>query len=400
MRPKFTGSFTQQMPIPDEAVQAAVQVMQTGRLHRYNTAPGEEAETVALEREFAQWQGSKYCLAVASGGQAMQIALRAAGVKPDDYVLTNAFTLAPVPGAIAAVGAKPVLVETTDDLVFDVEDLIGKAQRLDAKYFLLSNMRGHLGDMDRLMQIAKAERLTVIEDCAHTMGAAWNGRKSGGFGLAACFSTQTYKHLNSGEGGLITSDDATFMAQATMLSGSYMFYDRHAAGPGSEFYSDIRLDTPNMSARMDNLRAAILRPQLRDIDKAISAWNMRYDRVASHLAGHNLISLPDRPKEETYVGSSIQFRVDGISPEHAQAFLAAALERGVELKWFGAADPVAFTSAHQSWRYVQQQMLPETDRILAGLFDMRLPLTFSLEDCDLVSGHILDAAVETLTNSL
>ena len=99
-RPPFRGSFTQQEPIPEEGIAAAVEVMRTGRLHRYNTLPGEEAETVLLEREYATWQDARYCLAVASGGQAMQIALRAAGVKPGDKVLTNAFTLAPVPGAI------------------------------------------------------------------------------------------------------------------------------------------------------------------------------------------------------------------------------------------------------------------------------------------------------------
>lgn len=100
-RPRFTGSFTQQEPIPEAGIARALEVLRTGRLHRYNIAPGEEPETVALEREFATWQGARYCLAVASGGQAMQIALRAAGVKPGDRVLSNAFTLAPVPGAIA-----------------------------------------------------------------------------------------------------------------------------------------------------------------------------------------------------------------------------------------------------------------------------------------------------------
>ena len=115
----FTGSFTQQEPISDDAIDAAVAVMRSGRLHRYNVAAGEESEVAALEREFAQWQGSGYALACASGGTAMQIALRAAGIGAGDVVLTNAFTLAPVPGAIAAVGAHPVLVEVTEDLVLE-----------------------------------------------------------------------------------------------------------------------------------------------------------------------------------------------------------------------------------------------------------------------------------------
>ena len=90
-------------------------------------------------------------------------------------------------------------------------------------------MRGHLCDMERLDSIVRQNNLILIEDCAHTMGAAWNGRKSGNFGLAGCFSTQTYKHLNSGEGGLLTSDDPEFMARAIIMSGSYMLYERHGA---------------------------------------------------------------------------------------------------------------------------------------------------------------------------
>jgi dTDP-4-amino-4,6-dideoxygalactose transaminase len=391
-RPRFTGSFTQQLPIPEDGIAAATAVLRSGRLHRYNIAAGEEPEVVALEREYAAWQGARYCLAVASGGQAMQIALRAAGVRPGDKVLTNAFTLAPVPGAIAAVGAEPVLVEITGDLVIDLDDLAAKAADSGAKVLLLSNMRGHLCDMEHLMRVADDAGLTVIEDCAHTMGARWKGRLSGGFGLAGCFSTQTYKHLNSGEGGLLTSDNAEFMARAIMLSGSYMLYERHGAAPAPEVFATIRLETPNMSARMDNLRAAILRPQLVRLDESIAAWNARYDRVARGLAQHPAIRLPVRPVQEFYVGSSIQFLIPGIAPDAARAFLQSLAAVGVELKWFGAAEPVAFTSAHQSWRYIPAQSLPQTDRVLAGLFDMRLPLTFGLEDCDLIAAHICDAA--------
>ncbi|AZL59972.1 aminotransferase [Tabrizicola piscis] len=390
-RPQFSRSFTQQPPIPDEAIAAAVDVMRSGRLHRYNLALGEASEVMELEREFALWQGARFCLAVASGGQAMQIALRAAGVGPGDAVLTNGFTLAPVPGAIAAVGGRSVLVEITEDLVIDLDDLARKARASGARYLLLSHMRGHLCDMERLVQLAADLSLTVIEDCAHTMGAQWNGVLSGSFGLAGCFSTQTYKHINSGEGGLLTSDDAGFMARATVLSGSYMLYDRHGAGPGPSSYEEIRLDTPNTSARMDNLRAALLRPQLRQLDSSIAAWNARHDLVARHLAQSGAIRLPKRPDAERYVGSSIQFCVPGISAVDAQALVARLGSVGVEVKWFGAAQPSGYTSDHHSWRYVAAQGLPQTDAILAGLFDMRLPLTFSLEDCALLAEHILDA---------
>ena len=85
------------------------------------------AETVMLELEFSAQMGPRYCLAMASVGHALATALRAVGVKPGDKVLINAFTLAPVPGAIASVGAVPVFVGVTDGLVIDLEDLAAKA---------------------------------------------------------------------------------------------------------------------------------------------------------------------------------------------------------------------------------------------------------------------------------
>ncbi len=385
----FTGSFTQQPPIPDAGIEAAVAVMRSGRLHRYNLAPGDDSEAMALERAYAAWQGASYCLAVASGGQAMQIALRAAGVAPGDAVLTNAFTLAPVPGAVAAVGGEPVFVEITADLVIDFDDLSRKTDVSGARVLLLSHMRGHLCDMDRLACLAADLQLTVIEDCAHTMGALWNGRRSGNFGLAGCFSTQTYKHMNSGEGGLLTSDDADFMARATILSGSYMLYARHGAGPDPRTFDQIRLEIPNTSARMDNVRAAMLLPQLAALETSIAAWNERHDLIAASLSRCPAILLPDRPAAERHVGSSIQFRVPDLDEDQARELVARLAAVGVELKWFGAAQPVGFTSTHKSWRYARAQGLPRTDMILSTLFDMRLPLTFSLDDCALIGEHIV-----------
>jgi dTDP-4-amino-4,6-dideoxygalactose transaminase len=191
----FTKSFTQQEPVPEAAIEKAVEVLRSGRLHRYNVAPGEDGETAALEAEFAAYLGVPYCLACTSGGYAIQLALRAVGTEPGQPVLFNAFTLSPVPGAIAAAGGRPVLVETTPDLVIDLAHLDRQAAASGARLLLLSHMRGHIGDMEAVLEVCERRGLTLIEDCAHTMGATWKGRKSGTFGTAACFSTQTYKHL-------------------------------------------------------------------------------------------------------------------------------------------------------------------------------------------------------------
>ncbi len=396
MSEKFSGSFTQQESIPEEAIEAAIAVMRHGRLHRYNVAQGELGETALLEQEFASQMGARYCLAVASGGYALATALRAVGVKPGDPVLTNAFTLAPVPGAIASVGAKPVFVGVTDSLTIDLDDLAVKTGQ--AKVLMLSHMRGHLCDMDRLMQICDSAGVIVIEDCAHTMGAAWDGVPSGRHGAIGCYSCQTYKHVNSGEGGLLITDDEDLAAKSTMLSGSYMLYERHLASPAPEVFEKIKYHTPNISGRMDNLRAAILRPQLRDLDRQVDRWNERYREIESGLHNTPGLTVVTRPEKETFVGSSIQFLLLDWTAEAIAEVIRRCAIRGVELKWFGGVEPTGFTSRYDSWRYAESERMPESDRILQAIIDMRVPLTFSLEDCRLIA-RIIRAEVGAVYQS-
>lgn len=382
---KFIKSFTQQESIPEEGIAHAVEVMRSGRLHRYNAVGDESTETALLEQEFAAYSGSKYCLACASGGYALHIAMRAVGVKAGEKVLCNAFTLAPVPGAIHNAGAVPVLVETTEDYTIDLVDLEAKAAADDVHYLLLSHMRGHLVDMDRLMEICERHGICLIEDCAHTMGASWNGRKSGTFGRIGCFSTQTYKHINSGEGGLLIADSEELMAKAIMHSGSYMLYDRHLAGPDKAAFEKIRFDTPNYSGRMDNLRAAILRPQLRNLDRQCERWNELYRAIEEGLRVIEGVRIPERQVPEYFVGSSIQFSLPHLSTEAFTRFIQRCEESGVSIKWFGDPDPKGYTSRFDSWRYLDvTPSLPKTELVLDTMCDMRLPLTFDVEDCRVI----------------
>ncbi len=389
----FKKPFTQQEPIPEAAIARAVEVMRGGRLHRYNTLEGEVSETALLEREFAAYIGAPYALACASGGYALHVALRSAGLMPGDPVLCNAFTLSPVPGAIHNAGGRPVLVEITEDLTIDLEDLARKAKESGAGFFMMSHMRGHIADMDAVVEVCRSHGITLVEDCAHTLGARWKGRMSGSFGKVACFSSQTYKHLNSGEGGFLTTSDPELMARAVIHSGSYMLYDRHLAAPGEEVFRKVRLTTPNFSGRMDNLRAAILREQLPHLDENCRRWNVLYQRLEAELRKVPGLRLPNRPHHEQYVGSSIQFTLPGFSEADIRRFLERCGERGVELKWFGEAEPRGFTSRYDSWQFIEGMTdLPATRKILSTLCDMRVPLTFDEADCALI-GEIIGACV-------
>lgn len=397
-KPVFDKPFTQQEALPETAIERAVAVMRSGRLHRYNLLEGETGEAAELEREYAEYQGQRYCLACASGGYSLHIALKAAGIKAGEAVLSNAFTLAPVPGAIENAGGVPVLVEIDRNFCVDLDHLEARMKETAARFFLISHMRGHIADMDAVADLCRKYDVTLIEDCAHTMGARWKGTRSGNFGKIACFSTQTYKHLNSGEGGLLTTDDDEVIARAIIYSGSYMLYARHGTLPPDECFERVKFETPNYSGRMDNLRAAILRAQLPLLDKNCARWNDRYRALEARLGENPQIRLPARPGAEDFVGSSLQFRVEALEASNAAELVAACAARGVELKWFGDAEPRGFTSRYDSWRYIEnQQRLPRTLEILSTTFDLRIPLTFSRDDMDSI-GTIISEEVDAILN--
>jgi dTDP-4-amino-4,6-dideoxygalactose transaminase len=385
----FKKPFTQQEAIPEAAKKRVMELLDSGRLHRYNTVGDEWSDAALLEQSFAQYQGRKYCLACTSGGYGLHIALRAMGLQAGDEVLTNAYTLAPVPGAIFAAGGKPVLVEIGEDYHLDLADLEAKAKSSNAKILLLSLMRGHIPNMEKLMALCNKLGLQVLEDCAHTMGGAWEGKKSGNFGQVAAFSLQTYKHLNTGEGGLVVTDDAMIAARLIMHSGSYMLYERHGAAPKPEVFENIRLTSANMSGRMDNIRAAIGLSQMPGLDANCARWNSRYAILHKTIAAVAGLDIPLRDDRESFVGSSLQFRPTSLSLAQIPAFIEACAVQGVELKWFGDDKPKAFTSRYDSWHYIDPMPhLPNTLKALEKTLDLRVPLTFNDEDCYLIGAVI------------
>jgi dTDP-4-amino-4,6-dideoxygalactose transaminase len=391
--PRLYLDLTQQEPIPPEGIAVALALMASGKLHRYGEVGGKPSEVSALEAEFAQQLGVRYCVAMNSCGSTMFVALKAAGVRPGDAVLSNCFTLAPVPGALAHAGAWPVLVDVTDDFTIDLADLERKVKSSGAKTLLLSHMRGHICDMNALTALCARHGVQLIEDCAHTMGAGWAGKATGTWGRAGCFSLQSYKHANSGEGGLLVTDDEDLAAQAILFSGSYMLYGTHLARPGDDVFERWKYRTPNFSLRMSNLAAALARPQLGAVlaDRC-RRWNQRYRWMAAALEGTPHLRLPNRPADEQYVASSIQFSLVGLSRAQIAEFIAACADRGVHLKWFGADEPAGFTSVWTHWRYFDApQSLPHAERVLAGLCDMRLPLTLTQADCEAIAGVVRDS---------
>ena len=379
-------------PIPEAAIERAVELMRSGRLHRYGEQGTGYPEPSLLEQDYAAYVGSQYCVAVSSCGAAMFIALKALGVKPGDNVLTSTFTLAPVPGAIAHAGAAPVLVETTADYLTDLADLERKAASSGAKVFLLSHMRGHITDLQAVMDICDRHGIAVVEDCAHTMGAKWDGKPTGTWGKVGCYSAQTYKHINSGEGGLLVTDDDDVAAQAILMSGCYMMFDQHILKPPADVFERWKYTTPNFSMRMSNLAAALLRPQIAMLADRAVRWNQIYGQLARELGKAPHLSIPQRPDQEAFVASSIQFTLH-LAPNQIERFVHECSLRGLYIKWFGTPSPIAFTSNYEHWLYLgDNPTMAQSMAILRQLLDLRTPLNLTDDDCVLIGKIVATAS--------
>ncbi|WP_309233439.1 DegT/DnrJ/EryC1/StrS family aminotransferase [Pseudarthrobacter sp. AB1] len=381
--PNFDLDLTKPEPVPQQGVDRATELMNTGRLFRYGeTVPGELSDASLLEQRFADLLGRKFAVGVNSCGAALFLALKSSGVRAGDKVLVNGYTLAPVPGAIDHAGALPVIVEVNDNCTIDVADLKHKALASGARTLLLSHMRGHISDMDEVVRICADLGIALIEDCAHTLGASWDGKPTGTFGKAACFSLQTFKHINSGEGGIIVTDDEDLAARAILYSGSYMLYTQHGARPPESVFENLRGNIPNYSLRMTALAAALALPQLDLLPERAERMNASYQCLAGLLGAIEGVQLIERALKEQFIGSSLQFRLPGLRGEQIAEFVAICHEHGLGLKWFGQPRMEGFTSRPSQWEYVADSAdLPRTEALLSTLCDVRIPPAMNEHYC-------------------
>ncbi|MGE4326682.1 MAG: DegT/DnrJ/EryC1/StrS family aminotransferase, partial [Pseudodonghicola sp.] len=260
-------------PIPPAARDAIDALLQSGDLFRY-TAP-QDAPVALLEREFADMIGSKYALAVSSCSAALFLSLKALNLPRDARVLIPGFTFAAVPSSIIHADCYPVLCEVKDNYRIDMADFEAKLDQ-DIAAVIISHMRGHTSDMDAIMALCAARGIPVIEDAAHSLGTVWDGRNIGTIGKIGCFSFQSYKMINAGEGGILITDDADLVARAVIMSGAYEHNWKKHKGPHGDNSDTLQLaferwqnQLPLYNLRMSNLSAAVIRPQLPELMRRV-----------------------------------------------------------------------------------------------------------------------------------
>ncbi len=377
-------------PIPDAARAEIDRLLTTGDLFRY-TAP-EGAPVALLEEEFAALMGARYALAVASCSAALFLSLKALDLPRGARVLIPAFTFAAVPSAVVHADMVPVLVEVGDNYRVDMADFAAKLDGADA--VLISHMRGHTSDMDAIMALCDARGIPVVEDAAHSLGTEWHGRKIGTIGKVGCFSFQSYKLVNAGEGGILITDDPEIAARCVIMSGAYESnWKKHPGMQNSYMLWQNKLPLYNM--RMQNLSAAVIRPQLPLVAERVAKGRSGHDRVAEQLNLCAGLVVPPPLAPENRAPDSIQFNLKGgWTDAQALQFQAEAKRRGVTVQVFGLSEGNA--RAFWNWEFLgPQDDLPQTRAMLMRACDVRLPTRLTDAELDYIADAIVQAAEVT-----
>ncbi len=382
--------------IPDSARAEIDRMLQSGDLFRY-TAP-ENAPVTVLEQEFAAHLGSRYALAVSSCSAALFLSLKALGLPRDARVLIPGFTFAAVPSSVVHADCVPVLCEVGDNYRIDITDFTAKLE--DVQAVIISHMRGHTSDMDAIMALCDARGIPVIEDAAHSLGTTWAGRNIGTIGRVGCFSFQSYKLVNAGEGGIMVTDDADLIARAVIMSGAYEHnWAKHISGddaPLRTAFADWQNHLPLYNLRMNNLSAAIIRPQIAEIDRRVRDGRANHDYVAARLNLSPWISVPEKLGPEERAPDSIQFNLVNMSDADTRDFATAAAARGVKVQVFGLSRDNA--RAFWNWQFLPEAPgdLPRTRAMLMRACDARLPARLTRPDLDLIVEALLQAATDVM----
>lgn len=292
---------TQVYELWDEFNEAIQRVLKSGQ---FIMGP----DVKAFEEEAAEYLGVKHAVGVNSGTDALVIGLRAMGVGPGDEVITTPFSFFATAESISNVGATPVFVDI-DENTFNIDpSLIEAAITPRTKAIMPVHLYGNPAAMDEIMEIANKHGLQVIEDCAQSFGATYQGKQTGSIGHIGAFSFFPTKNLGAfGDGGLITTDNDEYAEQLRML---------RAHGSKKKYHNEVL----GYNSRLDSIQAAILRVKLPHIDK----WNAARRAIANKY-NTLLAEVPGvKPPEITggHVFHQYTIRLTGVNRDEIRTCLA------------------------------------------------------------------------------
>ena len=363
--------------VDDEIRSAVLQIVDSGW---WSMGPAVQR----FEQAFATYCGAKHALAVSNGTAALHLALLATGVRPQDEVVVPSLNFVAAANTIVNVGARPVFCDVIgpENLNMDVSD-VEAAISPATKAIVVLHYGGFPCDISRVIEVARAHDLVVVEDAAHAVGSTVRGQMCGTFGDVGCFSFFANKNLPVGEGGMVVTDDDEVASRLRLLRSHGMTtltWERHRGHAHS--YDVV---TPGFNYRLDEIRAAVGLVQLGRLDDANRARAKMAARYRAGLDGLNGILMPFATAN------------DDITPAHhlAVALLPKGSRDAVrsELTDRRIQTSVHYPPIHRFSCYEasNRRSLPATDDVSARLVTLPLFPHLSADAVDVVIDAVLVA---------
>lgn len=350
----YSALATEASLVKTELMRAVENVLDSGR---YILGP----EVAAFEREFADYCQAKFSVGISNGTSALHLVLRGIGLNDGDEVITVPNSFVASASSIALAGAKPVFVDICDDGNMDpqkLEDAITNRTRA----IVPVHLTGRPARMNDILEIARRHNLFVLEDAAQAVGASLEGKRVGSWGDAACFSLHPLKNLHAfGDGGMVTTQDQDVVA-------------RLAKSRNHGLANREQCDFWSFNSRLDEMQAAMLRVQLRQLD----AWTetrrnlaLRYNELLRPY-----VAVPDEGPGERCV-----FQTYVVKAERRDALKQYLNEHGVEAL-VHYATPIHLQPAAKSLGYTAADF-PKTMRHVGEILSLPLypTLTHAQQDC-------------------
>jgi dTDP-4-amino-4,6-dideoxygalactose transaminase len=262
-----------------EEMDAVMEVMQSGYLFRYGNEndPKFLHKVSMLETEFARYNRVNYALATSSGTSALLVSLIALGLKPGDEVIVPAYTFVATYSACIFAGLVPVLAEIDESLSIDPDDIEHRITSR-TKAIIPVHMLGNPCNMDRIMEIARKHNLLVLEDSCQAAGASYRGKKAGTIGNMGAFSLNIFKTINSGDGGLVVTNDQKLYETAFGAHDQGHKPNRFGVEVGAR-------SVLGLNFRMNEITGAVGLAQLRKLDKIVAVLREKRSKLKSLIAG-------------------------------------------------------------------------------------------------------------------
>ncbi len=261
----------------EEEIKELMDVAESGYLFRYGDENNSafKKKVLTFEKEFADYTGAKYCVAVSSGTGALMCCLTALGIGPGDEVIVPGYTFIASMSAVVLSHAIPILTEIDQSLTIDPNDIRRKITD-KTKAIIAVHMLGNPCNMDEIMKIAKENNLYVIEDCCQAAGASYKGKKVGTFGHIGAFSLNVFKTITSGDGGMVITNDYDLYERA------FAFHDQ-----GHKPYrTGVEVGNRSiigMNMRMNELTGAVALAQLRKLGTILSLLHEKKSKLKNKL---------------------------------------------------------------------------------------------------------------------